>query len=83
MRGVQDILTRESSVVFAPEVDARIRAEFVDLIAGELSAPAGWKRQVVQESAGGERRRRRREAVREVQGPSDPAADPSAMGPDD
>lgn len=83
MRGVQDILTRESSVVFAPEVDARIRAEFVDLIAGELSAPAGWKRQVVQESAGGERRRRRREAVREVQGSSDPAADPSAMGPDD
>ena len=34
-----EILSKASSVVFSDEVDARIRAEFPDLISGVLEAP--------------------------------------------
>ncbi|MGD8966460.1 MAG: trimethylamine methyltransferase family protein [Anaerolineae bacterium] len=38
MRRVREILARENSAVFAPEVDARIRAEFEGLVAGEVGS---------------------------------------------
>ncbi len=44
MRRVRDILTRDNPAVFAPEVDARIRAEFAGLVAGEAVPPKGWER---------------------------------------
>ena len=44
MRKVQDILTRDNPGVFAPEVDARVRAEFAGLVAGDSRAPEGWTR---------------------------------------
>jgi trimethylamine--corrinoid protein Co-methyltransferase len=40
MRRVRDILSRNNPAVFAPDVDARIRAEFADLVSGD--APV-WK----------------------------------------
>jgi trimethylamine--corrinoid protein Co-methyltransferase len=44
MLKVRDILTRPNSAVFAPEVDARVRAEFPGLVAGDSTPPEGWKR---------------------------------------
>jgi hypothetical protein len=35
MRRVSEILTRDNPAVFAPEVDARVRAEFENLVAGD------------------------------------------------
>jgi len=43
MARVREILAQESSAVFSPEVDARIRAEFKDLIPGVLEMPEGWQ----------------------------------------
>jgi len=37
MRRVRDILARDNPAVFSPEVDARIRAEFADLVAGDAT----------------------------------------------
>jgi trimethylamine--corrinoid protein Co-methyltransferase len=37
MRRAHDILTRDNPAVFAPDVDARIRAEFKDLVAGDAT----------------------------------------------
>ncbi len=42
MRRVREILTQDNPAVFSPEVDARIRAEFEDLVAGETIPPHGW-----------------------------------------
>jgi len=42
MRRVREILMRDNPAVFAPEVDARIRAEFEDLVAGDVSIRA-WR----------------------------------------
>ena len=39
---VREIFSRDSSAVFSPEVDARIRAEFKNLVAGKLEMPEGW-----------------------------------------
>ncbi len=39
---VREIFSRDSSAVFSPEVDARIRAEFKGLVAGKLEMPEGW-----------------------------------------
>jgi trimethylamine--corrinoid protein Co-methyltransferase len=39
MRRVRDILARDNPAVFSPEVDARIRAEFADLVAGDATRP--------------------------------------------
>ena len=35
---VRDILTRDNPAVFSPELDARIRAEFEGLVAGDAIA---------------------------------------------
>jgi hypothetical protein len=35
MRRVSEILTRANPAVFAPEVDARVRAGFENLVAGD------------------------------------------------
>ena len=43
MKRVQEILTQDNPAVFAPEVDARIRAEFEGLVAGDAIPPAGWE----------------------------------------
>ncbi len=44
MQRVRDILTRDNPAGFSPEVDARIRGEFKDMVAGTLEPPAGWTR---------------------------------------
>lgn len=43
MNRAREILGRASHAVFPPEVDARIRAEFKDLVSGDLRAPEGWQ----------------------------------------
>ncbi len=45
MRKAREILTRDHPALISPEVDARIRAAFPDLPAGECVPPAGWKRE--------------------------------------
>ena len=42
MLRVRDILSHDSAALFSPEVDARIRAEYTDLIPGKLEMPEGW-----------------------------------------
>jgi trimethylamine--corrinoid protein Co-methyltransferase len=42
MLRVREILTRDNPAVFSPDVDARIRAEFEGLVAGDSVAPPGW-----------------------------------------
>jgi len=64
MQRVRDILTRDNPAVFSPEVDARIRAEFAGLVAGEAVPPDSWERVAPPRgrSRGAERRRREAEA---------------------
>jgi trimethylamine--corrinoid protein Co-methyltransferase len=38
---VREILAKESSTVFSPEVEARIRAHFTDLISADMEVPEG------------------------------------------
>jgi len=38
----REIFAHDSSAVFSSEVDARIRAEFKDLVSGKLEMPEGW-----------------------------------------
>ena len=45
MRRVREILTRDNPAVFSPDVDARIRAEFEGLVAGDSIPPPGWQRE--------------------------------------
>ena len=40
---VKEILTRENPAVFSPEVDSRLRGEFIDMVAGDSTPPEGWK----------------------------------------
>jgi trimethylamine--corrinoid protein Co-methyltransferase len=40
----QQILTRDNPAAFSPEVDARIRAEFEGMVAGDSVPPEGWRR---------------------------------------
>jgi trimethylamine--corrinoid protein Co-methyltransferase len=62
MRKVQDILTRDNPGLFSPEVDARVRAAFAGLVAGDSRPPEGWTRAAP--AARRERtERRRREAA--------------------
>ncbi|MFO7740737.1 MAG: trimethylamine methyltransferase family protein [Anaerolineae bacterium] len=42
MRRVKAILTADNPAVFSPEVDARIRHEFQDLVDGDVVPPVGW-----------------------------------------
>ncbi len=44
MKRVRDILTQEHPALISADVDARIRAAFPDLPAGECVPPAGWTR---------------------------------------
>ncbi len=63
MQQVRDILTRDNPAVFAPDVDARIRAEFVGIVPGDSEPPQGWRRvsgPTRQEEAEDRRRHRRR-----------------------
>ena len=41
----QEMLTRDNPAVFAPDVDARIRDAFEDLVAGDSVPPPGWQRE--------------------------------------
>lgn len=43
MQKVRAILTRDNPVVFAPEVEARVRPVFPGLVPGDSRPPAGWK----------------------------------------
>jgi trimethylamine--corrinoid protein Co-methyltransferase len=43
MARVREILRRDNPAVFAPEVDARIRSEFADLVPGDATMPEGWE----------------------------------------
>ena len=43
MRRVREILARDNPAVFSPDVDARIRAEFKELVAGDAVLPPGWE----------------------------------------
>jgi len=43
MQRVREILTRDNPAVFAPDIDARIRAEFEGLVAGDAVPPPGWE----------------------------------------
>jgi len=64
MGRVRDILTRDNPAAFSPDVDARIRAEFAGLVAGDLRPPEGWTRQAPSpRRERGERRHRREGAA--------------------
>jgi trimethylamine--corrinoid protein Co-methyltransferase len=39
---VREILSHASPAIFPAEVEARVRAEFKDLVAGDLKLPEGW-----------------------------------------
>jgi trimethylamine--corrinoid protein Co-methyltransferase len=41
MQRVREILTRDNPAAFSPDVDARIRAEFEELVAGDAVPPPG------------------------------------------
>ena len=43
MQRVREILVRDNPAVFSPDVDARIRAEFEGLVAGDVVLPPGWE----------------------------------------
>jgi trimethylamine---corrinoid protein Co-methyltransferase len=62
LKRVKEILTRDNQAVFSPEVDARIRAEFTGIVAGDSIPPEGWKRVAasVEDDDSSLRRRRRR-----------------------
>jgi trimethylamine--corrinoid protein Co-methyltransferase len=49
LRRVREILSRDNPAVFSADVDARIRAEFEGLVAGDVSLPDGWKPVVVRQ----------------------------------
>jgi trimethylamine:corrinoid methyltransferase-like protein len=42
MLRVRDILTRDAPSLFSPEVDARLRQEFVGMVAATFAPPEGW-----------------------------------------
>ncbi|MEW6567304.1 MAG: trimethylamine methyltransferase family protein [Chloroflexota bacterium] len=68
MQRARDLLTRDSRADFSPEVDARIRREFMGLVEGALKPPEGWTRPAAAARPARDRevRRRRREAVGEA-----------------
>jgi hypothetical protein len=43
MKRAREILTKAGPAFISPEVDAQIRAEFPDLVSGELEIPAAWR----------------------------------------
>jgi trimethylamine--corrinoid protein Co-methyltransferase len=42
MRRVREILTRDNNAIFSPEVEARVRSQFAELVPGKLELPQGW-----------------------------------------
>jgi hypothetical protein len=62
MRRVKEILTRDNPAVFAPEVDARVRAAFVGLVAGDSLPPKGWSKSTAEPAPVGRSREERRRA---------------------
>ena len=43
MERAREILMKAAPALISPEVDAQIRAEFPDLVSGELEIPAAWR----------------------------------------
>ncbi len=43
MQQVREILERENTAVFSPDIERRIRSEFNDLVPGDLKLPDGWQ----------------------------------------
>jgi trimethylamine--corrinoid protein Co-methyltransferase len=62
---VRDILTQDNPADFSPEVDARIRREFIGMVAGESTPPEGWKRSTSATITGRESREQRRRRRRQ------------------
>lgn len=62
MQRVRDLLTRDNPALFSPEVEARVRAAFEGLVAGDAVPPEGWQRVAPPRGRGAERRRREVEA---------------------
>jgi trimethylamine--corrinoid protein Co-methyltransferase len=65
MKRVRDILTQDNPADFSPEVDARIRREFIGMVAGESTPPEGWKRTASSSITGRESREQRRRRRRQ------------------
>jgi hypothetical protein len=67
MHRVKHILTRDNPAVFSAEVDARVRAAFAGLVAGDSLPLEGWKRAAreseTEDESGLRRRRRHHERV--------------------
>jgi trimethylamine--corrinoid protein Co-methyltransferase len=61
IKKVKEILAHENPAAFSPEIDAKIRAAFPGIVAGDSVPPEGWKRAapVEEEGDSGLRRRRR------------------------
>jgi trimethylamine--corrinoid protein Co-methyltransferase len=59
LQRVREILSFDNPAVLSPETDARIRAEFPGLPAGNSALPDGWKRVSVDEASRPMRRERR------------------------
>ena len=57
----REILERENTAVFSPEIDARIRIEFDELVAGDLKLPEGWDRERLSSSGTVKAKRRIRQ----------------------
>jgi trimethylamine--corrinoid protein Co-methyltransferase len=69
LRKAQEILARDNPAALSPEIDARVRAAFPGMVAGDSVPPQGWKR--ADRSAGGQEEdgaRRRRRIPRPVAG---------------
>jgi trimethylamine--corrinoid protein Co-methyltransferase len=63
LQKAKDILTRPNPAVLPPDVDARVRAAFPGMVAGDSVPPEGWKRVAAEEDEdlSGVRRRRQRQ----------------------
>lgn len=64
MKKVQEILTRDNPAAFSEELDARIKAEFPGIVAGDSTPPEGWHRVARAEAEDDSGLRRRRRHVR-------------------
>lgn len=63
LKKVKEILTHDNPAVFSPEMDAKVRAMFPGIVAGDSTPPEGWHKaaSVLAEDESGLRRRRRHE----------------------
>ncbi len=65
MQRVKNILTRDNPAGFSPEVDARLREEFIGMVSGESPPPEGWKPADEPNNVDGKSRQRRRRRRRQ------------------